>query len=74
MQDPQAKKKFLVESSGKSFSVDISTEKGQIALEFIANWTMDKRMGQRRPSFESRAQNCLGGYKVYSPVKCQNQN
>jgi hypothetical protein len=35
---------------------------------------MDKRMGQRPPSFESGAQNRIGGYKVYSPVKCQNQN
>jgi hypothetical protein len=31
MQDPQAKKKFVVEISGKSFYVEISTEKGQMA-------------------------------------------
>jgi hypothetical protein len=74
MQDPQAKKNILVESSGKPFSVDISTEKGQMAPQFMANSTMDKRMGQRPPSFESGAQNRMAGYKVYSPVKCQNQN
>jgi hypothetical protein len=74
MQDPQAKKNILVESSGKPFSVDISTEKGQMIPKFMANSIMDKRMGQRPPSFESGAQNRIGGYKVYSPVKCQNQN
>jgi hypothetical protein len=73
MQDPQAKKKFLVESSGEPFSVDISTEKGQMAPQFMANSTMHKRMGQRPPSFESGAQNRMGRYKLYSPVKCQNQ-
>jgi hypothetical protein len=74
MQDPQSKKKFLVESSGKPFSVDISTKRGQMAPQFVANSIMDKCMGQRPPSFESRAQNRMSGYKVYSPVKCQSQN
>jgi hypothetical protein len=63
MQDQQAKEKLLVESSGKPFSVDISTEKGQMAPQFMANSTMDKRMGQRPPSFESGAQNGMGGYQ-----------
>jgi hypothetical protein len=74
MQDPQAKKKFLVQSSSKPFSIEISTEKGQMAPHFMANSTMHKSMGQRLPSFESGAQNRMAGYKVYSPVKCQNQN
>lgn len=74
MQDPQARKKFVMQGSGKPFSIDISSAKQHMLQAMHQNSNMQRKVNGKLPSFESNnnmRQNSQ--FRVYSPPKLMQQ-